>query len=605
MNGEGFLTALWGPKPPGFILTWQLSSKASSYLLSPAGASGIPVSSTDVYTGVATSGKKLDKNRRTTNQLAKSIAGVWADIDVNGGPDQKTGAAETKADAIELASSILEPTIIVDSGYGIQAWWLFDGGPWEFKSTDDQQHAAKLTAQWQKLHRDRADFGLDYTHDLARVMRLPGTMNGKGGERVPVFVLQDDGPRHERDDLFQIAAQAGPVDPGYATFGTQPRSVNIELRAGHAPEGLAALLKRSPAFTRAWEHQSDLPSMSERDLAVTSIAALAGWTDQQLADLIAYHRQVNDPADPKGQRQDYVVRTIAKVRDSKDTEPSSAPLKRDGTLTASEWGDLIRTTLDAPSDGAIALPFDTLTSAMDGGLRPGDLCLVAGWTSHGKSVLVDQIADRAAADGSKVHLYLTEMTAYQRGLRVLARLAGIKFSTLKRRELDQYEREAAMRALTDLPYGCSIVADWTVEDVVAHMRENAWDLAVVDLIHGFHYQDERDLSKTSSVLVRAAKASAGPDHAGTAIVAAAHLNDGQMRDQRSAKRPRPGLHSIKGSSSLKQDADVVMFVHREDDADGRPTVDGSVWLAKCRDGELAGVDVQLDVARMEFVEVVA
>jgi replicative DNA helicase len=156
--------------------------------------------------------------------------------------------------------------------------------------------------------------------------------------------------------------------------------------------------------------------------------------------------------------------------------------------------------------------------------------------------------------------------------------------------------------LQTLPYGCSVVADWAVEDVVAHIVENRWDLAVVDLIHGFHYQDERDLSKTSSAIVRAAKASAGPDFAGTTIVCAAHLNDGQMRDQRSPKRPRPGLHSIKGSSSLKQDADTVMFVWGEDDEDGIPGPDGAIWIGKSRQGGMGGMEVSLDSARMEFVE---
>jgi replicative DNA helicase len=247
------------------------------------------------------------------------------------------------------------------------------------------------------------------------------------------------------------------------------------------------------------------------------------------------------------------------------------------------------------------MPFDKLTRALDGGLRPGELCLVAGYTSHGKSILVDQIADSAASAGRKVHLYMTEMTAYQRGLRLLSRRARLPFRQLKRRDLTSEHWTAILTELSTLPYGCSIVSDWTVDEMVDHIRENQWDLAVVDLVHGFHYTDERELSKTSSALMRATKGSTTSTHAGTAIVAAAHLNDGQMRDQRTPVRPRPGLHSIKGSSSLKQDADVVMFVWQIDDEDGRPTGEGAVWIAKSRQGEMDAVEVRLDTAWMQFV----
>lgn len=602
MNSAEFLTQLWGPHPPGLILTWELRTKHSTYLKSPAGATGIQPGAPDIYTGVGLSHTDHGKTRRTPNDKIVAIAGLWADIDVNGGPDQKTGAAPDRDTARELAQEIAEPTILVDSGYGLQAWWLFDGGPWRFSTYGEQRLAARAAAQWQKLHRDKAGFGLDYTHDLARILRLPGTTNAKGGQRATVTVIET-GPRHERDELLEIAGSAGDVDTGYA-IGGETRTVDVSCRPDTPPARLGELQRSSPRFRKTWDHQrDDLPSMSEQDMALCSIAALAGWTDQELADLIVHHRETHH--DPKARRADYVRRTVAKVRGTKEPdEPTPAKANgRVGTFTAEAWADQIVNGLQAKDSGAIALPFPALTDALDGGIRPGDLCLVAGWTSHGKSILVDQIADDAARQGRSVHLYLTEMTAYQRGLRLLARRAHIPFSKLKRRDLDKEQWAKAALALKDLPYGCSIVADWTVEDVVAHIRENQWDVAVVDLVHGFHYQDERDLSKTSSALVRAAKASsASGEHPGTAIVCAAHLNDGQMRDQRSPRRPRPGLHSIKGSSALKQDADIVMFVYREDDEDGAPGSEGSVWLAKARDGELTGVKVQLDVARLEFIE---
>lgn len=268
----------------------------------------------------------------------------------------------------------------------------------------------------------------------------------------------------------------------------------------------------------------------------------------------------------------------------------------EATYTPERWADAILRSLERKDDAMAPLPFGPLNEELDGGLRAGEVCLVAGWTSQGKSVFVDQIADEAAAQGRRVHLYLTEMTAAQRGLRLLARRTGVGFRELRRKELSPADWQAVMRELNRLPYGVSIVTDWNVDRVVEHIREHRWDVVVVDLVHGFHYADERDLSKSSTALVRAAKGW----QPGAVVVAAAHLNDGQMRDQRSVKRPRPGLHSIKGSSALKQDADVVLFVWLEDDDDGVPTNEGAIWLAKNRNGGFAGVPVQLNPRRMRF-----
>lgn len=281
-------------------------------------------------------------------------------------------------------------------------------------------------------------------------------------------------------------------------------------------------------------------------------------------------------------------------------EPPPAEQQREttgDTFTAERWSHVLMKALDSPEAPATPTPFIALNDGLDGGLRAGEVCIVAGYTSHGKSIVVDQFADAAAAAGKRVHLYMTEMTAVQRGLRLLARKTGVPMRALKRRDLTNDQSRRILDALEHLPYGCSIVADWPVDKVVEHVRANKWDMAVVDLIHGFHYTDERDLSKTSSALVRAAKGW----HPGTIVLAAAHLNDGQVRDTRSPQRPRPGLHSIKGASSIKQDADVVLFVWRKDDQDGIPTEEAELWIAKNRDGGFAHAELLLDPARMEFV----
>lgn len=318
MNPTEFLTELWTGEPPGRIALWRLDGRRSYYLVSPHAADSYALGQTDIYTGVSLARSDLGRSKRVTSKTAVAIPGLWLDIDVNGGPDNKTGAAESTEAAVALSRSYLEPTILVASGYGVHAWYLFEE-PWAFASTDEQRAAAIASAQWQKLHRDAAPFALDSTHDLARLLRLPGSRNGRGGGDVPVDVIER-GARRQRDVLLTIAAAAGEVELTAVRDPTDP-VVDVVLRADVAldEDKFDALKENSPEFARALQHrgrnESQTWTLSEWDLCLCSLAAQqANWSDQELANLIVVHRRTYDPSDTKGLRADYVKRTVARAR---------------------------------------------------------------------------------------------------------------------------------------------------------------------------------------------------------------------------------------------------------------------------------------------------
>jgi len=313
-----FVRALWGISPCGFIQLWRLADRRSFYMRATSGVDYYAQGQPDVYTGVALAGQDHGRYNRAKANQAVAIPGLWLDIDV------KAGAANDLDDALTLATAVAQPTLIVNSGYGIHAWHLFDR-PWRFADMDDQAKAADLAARWTALHRGIAleqGFSIDHTHDLARLLRLPGTINAKGGHEAAVTVHTADGPRHRRLDLAKLCADVAPdLLPGTSTgaSGDLPQ-VDIGPARALAAEVLDALLDNSPEFKGTWTHargkRAEHWSLSEYDLALCSIAAQAGLTDQQLADLIALHRRTWDPTDEKGQRRDYVQRTVAKARQS-------------------------------------------------------------------------------------------------------------------------------------------------------------------------------------------------------------------------------------------------------------------------------------------------
>lgn len=105
------------------------------------------------------------------------------DIDVKGTRDSngkpKTEGAESLDHAVEIAHLIAEPTLLGESGGGIHAWYLFDE-PWLFSSDAERESAQTLAHRWHEAHRQKSGVKLDATQDLARLLRVPGTLNGKG-----------------------------------------------------------------------------------------------------------------------------------------------------------------------------------------------------------------------------------------------------------------------------------------------------------------------------------------------------------------------------------------------------------------------------------------
>jgi replicative DNA helicase len=113
-------------------------------------------------------------------------------------------------------------------------------------------------------------------------------------------------------------------------------------------------------------------------------------------------------------------------------------------------------------------------------------------------------------------------------------------------------------------------------------------------LHLIEHRDERDLAGISAELNRAAKM------ADCHILATVHLNENRVMGQ---TRPMPTLGDIRGSGMLKNDADNVFFVFREQDADtGYPQHEATGYFAKVRSGATGGLPLTFDGPRMEFTE---
>jgi putative DNA primase/helicase len=130
-----------------------------------------------------------------------ALAFLWADVDygtvghkpVPGGlplpPDE--GAAR------EIIAKLPTPTLIVHSGGGLYPLWLFERPV--FITEANRPEVRVRSQDWQTMIKNKAaDLGWHYgsgVGDLARVLRLPGSVNRKDGLERPCRVIEQSGER--------------------------------------------------------------------------------------------------------------------------------------------------------------------------------------------------------------------------------------------------------------------------------------------------------------------------------------------------------------------------------------------------------------------------
>lgn len=112
------------------------------------------------------------------------IPALWLDIDLATGVHASTALPGSVEDVEHLLKEALPgrpPNVLVHSGGGIHAYWMF-ARPWFFNSEQDRLNARQqLRALHAHVQKAAAQHGwkLDNVSDLARMLRVPGTYNAK------------------------------------------------------------------------------------------------------------------------------------------------------------------------------------------------------------------------------------------------------------------------------------------------------------------------------------------------------------------------------------------------------------------------------------------
>jgi replicative DNA helicase len=257
----------------------------------------------------------------------------------------------------------------------------------------------------------------------------------------------------------------------------------------------------------------------------------------------------------------------------------------------------------APAADTVPTGFASLDKILAGGLRRRDLVVLAGDVGSGKSALGLSIAIRAAGAGAPTLFFSGEMSPDRVMERGLALEAKVSIDDLRQGRLEDSTRAAVGAAavrLRDTPLTIKPLLGSDFEEVVTALDTVPRpQLLVIDSLQltGVPRPAAR-LEERIALAVRALKALAVERD--LAVLAVSQLS--RHRTQRAD--PRPALDDFGALGAIKQNADVILSIYREEMYRPGQGVEGATELivSKNRNGPTGFVDLYFYPQWLRFVD---
>ena len=222
--------------------------------------------------------------------------------------------------------------------------------------------------------------------------------------------------------------------------------------------------------------------------------------------------------------------------------------------------------LNSPDVTGIATGFTDLDQKTSG-LQPGDLVIVAGRPSMGKTAFSLNIAENVALDGGIVGVFSMEMGGTQLAMRMLGSIGRLDLHRLRTGRLDDNEFSkfaTALERLQDIKLHVDETPALTALELRARARRlhrvyGKLDLIVIDYLQLMSASSQGENRATEiSEISRSLKALA--KELNVPVIALSQLNRGL--EQRTDKRPM--MSDLRESGAIEQDADVILFIYRDE-----------------------------------------
>lgn len=233
--------------------------------------------------------------------------------------------------------------------------------------------------------------------------------------------------------------------------------------------------------------------------------------------------------------------------------------------------------------------FADLDKQLHGGLKAGQVCVVAARPAVGKSVFGLNVAAYASIKrGIPAVFYSLEMSRLELATRLMASQAKVPLDRLQEGQINDLDDEKIKAHIEEIKDAPLYIDDTPGVDIsmlassIRFMRRRfGVQLVVLDylqLVAGRKGEKSRqeEVSHVSRTLKLIAK------QEGVAIIAIAQLN----RNSETRTSGKPQIADLRESGSIEQDADLVILLHREDqyDADSERKGEADFHLVKNRGG---------------------
>ena len=221
------------------------------------------------------------------------------------------------------------------------------------------------------------------------------------------------------------------------------------------------------------------------------------------------------------------------------------------------------------------------------GLQPGNLIVVAARPGIGKSSLVTNLARNIAVDeNAPVAMFSLEMSRWEIGMRLLCAEARVPWDAIRNKRVGAEHWASIAQAAESLHEAPLTIVDSgnvTLVDIRAKARRLATrrggiGLIIVDYLQLMsHHQRVDNRQQEIAEISRGLKLLAKELH--IPVIAVSQLN----RDPERRQDKRPQLSDLRESGAIEQDADIVMFIHRDDTDPNKKSV-AELIVAKHRNG---------------------
>ena len=253
--------------------------------------------------------------------------------------------------------------------------------------------------------------------------------------------------------------------------------------------------------------------------------------------------------------------------------------------------------LNSPDVTGVATGFTDLDQKTSG-LQPGDLIIVAGRPSMGKTAFSLNIAENIALEGGIVGVFSMEMGGTQLAMRMLGSIGRLDLHKLRTGKLNDAEFSKFATALERLQE-VKLHVDETPALTALELRARArrlhrlygkLDLIVIDylqLMSGSSNAASENRATEISEISRSLKALA--KELQVPVIALSQLN----RSLESRTDKRPMMSDLRESGAIEQDADVILFIYRDEvyNPESQDKGTAEIIIGKQRNGPIGRVQL--------------